>query len=332
MAQTVTLVPGDSVGPEASAATCRLIEAAGVDIHWEIALAGQAALDAGEEPMPQATIDSIRRNGIALKGRIATPIGSGFESPNVRLRKALDLYASVRPIRHLAGVPSRYEGVDIVLIRESTEDVYAGIEHTVHPGVVQGIKVTTRRACERVVRFAFDYARRRGRETLHLVHKANIMKRSDGLFLAVGREIAASYPDIELRPIIADNACMQLVKNPKRFDVMVCQNLFGDLISDLGAGLVGGISAVWGVSRDGADVHVFEAIHGFAPSLDGTGRANPLPFIRPAMALLHHLGDNGAASRIEAAIGATLSVGIRTADLGGTATTEGFVDAVIERL
>jgi isocitrate dehydrogenase (NAD+) len=332
MPQTVTLIPGDSVGPEVAAATCRLIEAAGVDIHWERVLAGSEALAAGQEAMPQASIDSIRRNGVALKGRIATPIGTGFESANVRLRKELGLFASVRPIQHLDGLPSRYEGVDIVIIRESTEDVYSGIEHTVHPGVVQGLKVTTRVACERVVRFAFDYARRRGRKSVHLVHKANIMKRSDGLFLAVGHELSKSYEDIDFHTIIADNACMQLVKNPTRFDVMVCQNLFGDLISDLGAGLVGGISAVWGESRDGADVHVFEAIHGFAPALDGKGVANPLPFIRPAMALLRHLGDNGVANHIEAAIGATLNAGTRTADLGGTATTEGLVDAVIAEL
>ncbi len=219
-----------------------------------------------------------------------------------------------------------------MIIRESTEDIYSGIEHVVHPGVVQGLKVTTREACERVVRFAFDFARRRGRRSLHLVHKANIMKKSDGLFLRVGQEIARSYEEIAFHAIIADNACMQLVKNPRRFDVMVCQNLFGDLLSDLCAGLVGGISAVWGVSRDSEGLHVFEAIHGFAPELDGRGLANPLPFIRPAMALLRHLGENSAANRIEAAIGAALQDGICTADLGGRATTDAFTDAVIECL
>ncbi len=332
MPQTVTLIPGDSLGLELAPQACRLIAAAGVDIEWEEFDVGEAAFARTGQALPLEAIASIRRTGVALKGRIATPVGEGYESPNVQLRKALNLFAAVRPVRHLDGLASRYEGVDIVIIRESTEDVYSGIEHRVHPGVVQSIKITTRAACERVVRFAFDYALRRGRKQVTLVHKANIMKQSDGLFLAVGREIAAQNPTIRFESIIADNACMQLVRDPRRFDVLVCQNLFGDLLSDLGAGLVGGISAVYGVGRDGANVHVFEAIHGIARDLEGTGTANPLPFLRPAVALLVHIGENGAARRIEAAISATLRAGIKTPDLGGTATTAGFVDGVIARL
>lgn len=332
MAQTVTLIPGDSLGRELAPQTCRLIEAAGVDIEWDVVDVGETAFTRTGEAVPAEAIASIRRTGVALKGRIATPVGAGYESPNVRLRKELDLFAAVRPVRHLEGLESRYEDVDLVIIRESTEDVYAGIEHRVAPGVVQAIKITTRGACERVVRFAFDYAIRRGRQKVTLVHKANIMKMSDGLFLAVGREIAPQYPSIAFESIIADNACMQLVRDPSRFDVMVCQNLFGDLLSDIGAGLVGGISAVYGVGRDGADVHVFEAIHGIARDLEGRGVANPLPFLRPAMALLVHLGNNGAARRIESAIAATLTAGIKTPDLGGSATTDAFIDGVIARL
>ena len=246
MGHKVTLICGDGVGWEVAQAGKRLIAAVGVDIDWDEALAGEGALARGLPGLPEETIASIRRNRIAIKGRFETTIGSGQESINVRLRKELDLFAAVRPILSLPGLKSRYENVDIVMIRECTEDVYAGIEHEVVPGVVQGLKVTTERACMRIARFAFDYARRCGRKAVTLVHKANIMKQSDGLFIRCGQAVAEEYPEIAFRTIIADNACMQLVKWPWQFDVMVAQNLFGDLLSDLGAGLVGGITGGWG--------------------------------------------------------------------------------------
>ncbi len=332
MPHNVTLIPGDSVGPALAEIVKRLVAAAGVDISWDEVQAGEAAAAATGDALPDAVIDSIRRTRVALKGQMSTPVGQGYESANVRLRKALGLFASVRPVRTLPGIEARYDGVDVVVIRESTEDVYAGIEHLIVPGVVQSIKVTTRAACERIVTYAFEYARRHGRKKVTLVHKANIMKRSDGLFLRTGREIAPQYPDIAFETIIADNASMQLVRNPGRYDVMVAQNLFGDLLSDLGAGLVGGISNVWAILRDDTDIHVFETIHGLALGTDGDGNANPLPWIRPAVALLRHLGEQRAADRLDAAIAATLAAGIRTADIGGTATTSEMADAITERL
>ncbi|MFT7582556.1 MAG: isocitrate dehydrogenase (NAD+), partial [Myxococcota bacterium] len=313
-------------------ATTRLIAATGVSIMWDEIPAGSAAFTASGDALPEAVIDSIRTTRVALKGKLSTPVGAGYESPNVRLRKALDLFAMVRPLQILPGHRGRYDDVDIVIIREATEDVYAGIEHQVVPGVVQSIKVTTKAACERVVRFAFEYAREHDRKKVTLIHKANIMKRSDGLFLRVGQAIAEEYADIAFDALIADNACMQMVRDPSRYDVLVAQNLFGDLLSDLGAGLVGGISNVWGTLRGSDDIVVFEAIHGIADELIGSGKANPLTLIRPASALLRHLGETDAADRVDAAVAATLEAGIRTADIGGDATTEGFVDAIIARL
>ena len=329
MNHRVTLVPGDSVGPEVAVATQRLIAATGVQIQWDLAEAGTVAVESCGDAMPAATLESIQRNRVALKGRVSTPLGKGYESPNVRLRKTLELYAAVRPIRSQAGLKSRYDDVDLVIIREATEDVYAGIEHVVVPGVVQSLKVTTRVACERVIRFAFEYAQSRNRPSVTIVHKANIMKKSDGLFLEVGNEVSAEFPGIKCRSIIADNACMQLVREPGQFDVLVSQNLFGDLLSDLGAGLVGGISGVYGVMRGDSDVHVFEAIHGFAPALEGKGLANPLTLIQPACAMLRHLGETTASEMITRGVGQCLSRGESTRDLGGTLSTEGFVDAVI---
>jgi isocitrate dehydrogenase (NAD+) len=332
MKHAVTLIPGDGVGPEIIAATRRLVAAAGADIAWQEALAGQAAVALGADALPEETVAAIRHTRVAFKGPLSTPLGEGFESPNVRLRKALGLFAAVRPILSLPGLRSRYEDLDFVVIRETTEDVYAGIEHLVVPGVVESLKVTTGHACRRIVRFAFEYARRYGRKRVTLVHKANIMKKSDGLFIRCGEEVAASYPEIAFEKMIADNTCMQLVRNPQRFDVLVAQNLFGDLLSDLGAGLVGGIAAVWSVLRDDTDLHIFEVIHGLAPELVGRGLANPLPAILPAVHLLRYLGEEGAARHIQDAVSQTLQAGVATRDLGGQATTEGFVDAVISRL
>lgn len=328
----VTLIPGDSVGPELARAMRRLVASAGVDITWDEVVAGRRAFEATGDALPAEVIASIRANGVALKGLISTPVGLGYESPNVRLRKELELFAAVRPIRVQPGLRGRYDDVDLVIIREATEDVYAGIEHQVIPGVVQSIKITTKVACDRVIRFAFEYARAHGRERLTLVHKANIMKRSDGLFLRCGKEIAAEYPDIAFEALIADNASMQLVRDPSRYDVLVAQNLFGDLLSDLGAGLVGGISNVWGSLEGTSELVVFEAIHGNAPLLVGTGRANPLPFVRPAVALLRHLGEGAVADALDRAIGATLEAGVRTPDIGGTASTDAMIDGILARL
>lgn len=332
MAHRVTLIPGDSIGREVSNATLRLIAQSGVDIDWEEVACGAAAIAQHGSPLPASSLESIRKNGIALKGKLDTPVGAGYESPNVRLRKELGLFAIVRPIKSQPGTKSRYEGVDVTVVREATEDVYSGIEHQVVPGVVQSIKITTRAACERIVHKAFEVARREGKKKVTLVHKANIMKKADGLFLETGKAVAAHYPDIAFDAVIADNACMQLVKRPNQYGVLVAQNLFGDLLSDLGAGLVGGMSNVSGTLEGAGDVIVFEAIHGVASHLEGKGVANPLPFIRAAVALLRHLGEGAAADRIDLGIAKTLTDGVATPDLGGEASTEGFVDAVIARL
>lgn len=328
----VALIRGDGTGPEISKAVLRLVAAAGVDIAWHEVACGRAAFEATGTPLPAATVAAIREIGVALKGKLETQVGAGYESPNVQLRKALGLYAAVRPIKSQPGVTSRYDGVDLTIVRESTEDVYAGIEHQVVPGVVQSIKITTRAACERIVRHAFQVARRQGKKKVTLVHKANIMKKADGLFLEVGRGIAPEFPDVAFDSVIADNACMQLVRRPGQYEVLVAQNLFGDLLSDLGAGLVGGISNVWGTLENGGEVVVFESIHAGPEHAEGPGYANPLPFARAAVALVRHLGEGGAADRLERGIAGALGAGERPRDLGGAATTEGFVDAVIARL
>lgn len=332
MSHTVTLIAGDGVGPEAAKATQRLLAAAGADIDWVEVPAGRRAFQRTGSALPDETLDAIRQTRVALKGRMLAPQGDGYENPTVTLRRALNLYAGVRPIRSQPGLKSRYEDIDLVIIRESTEDVYSGIEHEVVPGVVQSLKVTTERASTRIAEFAFAYARAHGRKQITIVHKANIMKRSDGLFIRCAQEVADRYPEITCKRIIADNACMQLVRWPWQFDVLVAQNLFGDLLSDLGAGVVGGISAVWGLMRDATDLHVFEAIHGIAPHLEGKGVANPMTFIRPAIEMLRHLDEGPTADRIDAAVAGALDAGECTADLGGTHSTEGFVDALIGRL
>ncbi|TNF25389.1 MAG: NAD-dependent isocitrate dehydrogenase [Deltaproteobacteria bacterium] len=332
MTTTVTLIPGDGVGPELARATRRLVAAAGADVVFEEVTAGRKAFEATGDPVPADVIAAIKRNRTALKGLIGTPVGYGYESPNVRLRKELDLFAAVRPVRVQPGLRGRYDDVDCVVIRESTEDVYSGIEHQVVPGVVQSIKVTTRAACERIIRFAFEFAVSHGRKKLTLVHKANIMKQSDGLFLRCGKEIAPEYPQIAFEALIADNASMQLVRDPSRYDVIVAMNLFGDLLADLGAGLVGGVSNVWGSLRGESDVVVYEAVSAGDDALVGQGIANPLPLLRPAVAMLRHIGETAAADRIDGAIARALADGVRTKDVGGQVTTEGMIDALIERL
>lgn len=323
-ARTVTLLPGDLIGRDLAGPVTELCATAGAVVSWEYV----ENVVGDDEPIRPACLESIRRNGVALKAPFTIPSGFGRLSPSVALRKALGLFAGVRHVKNHPGVKSRYDNVDLIVIRENTEDVYAGLEHEVHPGVVESIKVVTRAASERIFRFAYRHARTHGRRRLAIVHKANIMKQSDGLFLRVGTEVAADYPDIETRALIVDNACMQMVQKPHQFDVLVCGNLYGDILSDLGAGLVGGISAVWGVDK-GEDCALFEAIHGRVPHLMGKDVANPLPFLRPTIELLKHIGQHEPALRIERAIAHVLLEGRHlTADLGGTAKTSEMLKAI----
>lgn len=328
----VTLIPGDGIGPECAASVVRIIEAAGVAIEWDEHIAGMQAINKFGDPLPFALLESIKENRVALKGPLTTPIAEGFQSVNVRLRKELDLFANLRPIRTLPGVPSRFGEVDLVVVRENTEDLYSGLEHIVVPGVVESLKIITERASLRIARFAFEYARREGRRKVTAVHKANIMKLSDGLFLDCFRRVARDYPDIEEDEKIVDNACMQLVMNPQQFDVLLLENLYGDIISDLAAGLVGGLGVVPGANI-GETVAVFEAVHGSAPDIAGKNLANPTALLLSALMMLRHLGETEAADRISAALIRTLAERqIRTRDLGGTATTTEFTQAVIREL
>jgi len=332
MKQKITLMPGDGIGPEVAGATVSVLRAAGVQLEWESFVVGAEALTKYGDPLPRDLIDSIRRNKVALKGPVMTPIGTGFVSSNVRLRKELDLYANLRPVRSLPGVPSRYEKVDLVVVRENTEDLYSGLEHEVVPGVVESLKIITEFASRRIARFAFGYAQTEGRKRITAIHKANIMKMSDGLFLKCFREVAKDFPDIEADDLIVDNACMQLVMNPGRFDVLLLENLYGDIISDLAAGLVGGLGIVPGANI-GDEMAVFEAVHGAAPDIAGRGIANPTALIQTAVLMLRYLGERGAADRISRALETVLAEGgARTRDLGGKATTLEFTDAVIKAL
>jgi isocitrate dehydrogenase (NAD+) len=326
---TITLIPGDGIGPEVSAAVVRIIEATGVDIAWETHYAGAQALEKFGNTLPEELLESIRRNKIALKGPITTPVGKGFTSVNVGLRKALDLYANLRPVRALPNVPSRYPELDLVVVRENTEDLYSGIEHVVVPGVVESIKIITEKASTRVSKFAFEYARREGRKKVTAVHKANIMKLSDGLFLDCFRKVAESYPEIEADDKIVDNACMQLVMRPEQFDIMLLENLYGDIVSDLCAGLIGGLGLVPGanIGEFGA---VFEAVHGSAPDIAGQGIANPTALLQSGILMLRHIGERDAAEKIENSMLRVFEEGkVRTRDIGGQAKTTEFADAII---
>lgn len=323
-ARTVTLIPGDLIGQDLAGPITELLAQAGAQIEWEWV---EDVTDA-DGCLTDVCLDSVRRNGVALKAPFSTPAGAGRLSPSVLLRKQLDLYAGVRHIQNLEGLASRYHDIDIVIVRENTEDVYAGLEHEVHPGVVESIKVVSRAASERIFRFAYRHARANGRRSVAIIHKANIMKLSDGLFLSVGREVGADYPDVETRALIVDNTCMQLVQRPHQFDVIVCGNLYGDIISDLCAGLVGGISAAWGLDQ-GDDCSVFTAIHGHVPEMVGKDVANPLPLLMPAIGLLRHIGQAGPAERLQRAVGRVLTEGSTlTADLGGTASTSQMIAAI----
>ena len=328
----ITLVEGDGIGPEVTGAVVTILEAAGLQANWDSHPAGVLALERHGETLPQALLDSIRRTKVALKGPVTTPVGGGFTSVNVGLRKALNLFANLRPVWNLAGVPSRYTGVDLVIVRENTEDLYAGLEHEVVPGVVESLKIITAEASTRIAHFAFQHARRHGRRRVTAVHKANIMKLGDGLFLRSVRDVAAQYPDITSDDRIVDNACMQLVVNPSQFDVLLLPNLYGDIVSDLCAGLVGGLGVVPGANL-GTEIGVFEAVHGSAPDIAGKGVANPTALLLSALLMLRHIAENAIADRISRALGQVLGDDqIRTRDLGGTATTAEFTAAVCRRL
>jgi len=329
---TVTLIPGDGIGPEVTEAVLRILDASGVSIEWERHVAGVEAVERAGSPLPRDLIESIRRTKVALKGPVTTPIAEGFTSVNVGLRKALDLYANLRPVRNLPGVSSRFTDVDLVIVRENTEDLYAGLEHEVVPGVVESLKIITERASTRIARFAFTYARRHARQKVTAIHKANIMKLGDGLFLESVRRVAREFPDIVYDEKIVDAACMHLVLNPSQFDVLVMPNLYGDIVSDLCAGLVGGLGVV-GAANLGIDIGVFEAVHGSAPDIAGKGLANPTALLLSAVLMLGHLGEDAAAGRIEAALGRVLREGaVRTRDLGGPASTLEFAEAVCRAL
>lgn len=330
----VTLIRGDGIGPEIVDATVRAVEAAGAEIEWIEELAGQHAIDQHDAPLPDATLDSIRETGVALKGPLTTPIGKGFRSVNVALRAELDLYANVRPALLLPGVKSAYSNVDLVVVRENTEGLYSGLEawldreHT----IAESRAIITRRGSERVIRKAFEVARERPQKKVHLVHKANILKNTSGLFLETGREIAREFPDVEFSDVIIDACCMQLVRDPGRFDVLVTTNLFGDILSDLTAGLVGGLGLAAGANY-GDEYALFEAVHGTAPDIAGKGIANPLAVMLAAVMMLRYIDEPRVADRLDAAIRATLAAGeVLTPDLGGDAGTDAFCDALIARI
>jgi isocitrate dehydrogenase (NAD+) len=328
----VTLIPGDGTGPELATALETVIAASGVPIVWERHDAGAVAMERGGAPLPDEVVESVRSTKVAIKGPITTPVGSGFRSVNVALRVALDLYACLRPAKSLPGVPSRFTGIDLVVVRENTEDLYAGIEHQLTPDVAESIKVITRRGSERIVRYAFEYARARGRRRVTAVHKANIMKLTDGLFLRVAREVAGAYPEIAFDDRIVDNLCQQLVMAPERFDVLVCPNLYGDIVSDLCAGLIGGPGVAPGANV-GADAAVFEAVHGSGPDIAGRDIVNPTAFLLSGVLMLEHLGETAAAGRVHDAVAAVIAEGRRvTRDLGGTAGTQEFAQVVAARL
>jgi len=333
--RTVTLIEGDGIGPEISAATVRAVEAAGGKLAWERADAGAGAVAKHGDPLPQATIDSIKRNALALKGPLATPSGGGYRSVNVTLRQQFDLYANVRPAKTIAGVPSRYTNVDLVIVRENTEDLYAGVEHYVDPRrtAAESIAIITRFGSERVITYAFEYARAHGRKKVTLVHKANILKMSNGLFLDTGKEIAKKYPEIAFDDMIVDATAMKLVTQPERFDVIVTMNLFGDILSDLTAGLIGGLGVAPASNIGNDNYAMFEAVHGTAPDIAGKGIANPTALMLSAAMLLDHVDQRDAANRLRKGVYAALgNAETRTGDLGGKANTQTFTDAVIKNL
>lgn len=324
----VTLIRGDGIGPEISDAVLKIIASAGVEINWDIQTAGADVIKTEGVPLPQRVLDSVKRTGVALKSPVTTPIGKGFRSVNVQLRKELDLYANLRPCYNLPNVKTRFDGVDIVVVRENTEDLYAGIERQVDEDTAESIKIITRKASLRIAQFAFDYAVKNNRKEVCVVTKANICKLSDGLFLECAREVAAKYPSINFREILVDNCCMQLVQNPNQFDVLLLPNLYGDIVSDLCAGLIGGLGIAQGANI-GKDYAVFEPVHGSAPDIAGQDKANPTAMLMSAIEMLNYICEKEAGERIKTALFKTLEAGIKTADLGGDASCSEFTDAII---
>src|ERR1700687_4779039 len=332
MTHKVTLIPGDGIGPEVSAAAVRVLEATGVRLEWESFAAGADAFAKYHEYIPKELVESVERTRVALKGPVTTPIGGGFSSINVQLRRQFELFCNFRPIRNLPGVTTRYPGVDLIIIRENTEGLYSGIEHEVVPGVVESIKIITEKASTRISRWAFEYARKFGRKKVHAIHKANIMKLSDGLFIRCSRNISQEYPEITYGEHIVDNTCMQLVMNPYQYDMLLLENLYGDIISDLCAGLVGGLGLVRG-ANSGHECAIFEAVHGSAPDIAGKNIANPTAVLRSALLMLRHLGEHEAALKIRNAIDEVYRDRSKlTRDVGGTAGTSEFADAIIQAM
>jgi isocitrate dehydrogenase (NAD+) len=332
MTHKVTLIPGDGIGPEVTAAAVRILEATGVMFEWESYAAGADAFAKYHEYIPKELTESIERTRVALKGPVTTPIGGGFSSINVQLRKQFELFCNFRPIRNLPGVTTRYPGVDLIIIRENTEGLYSGIEHEVVPGVVESIKIITEKASTRISRWAFEYARKFGRKKVHAIHKANIMKLSDGLFIRCSRNISKEYPEISYGEHIVDNTCMQLVTNPYQYDMLLLENLYGDIVSDLCAAFVGGLGLVPGANF-GHECAIFEAVHGSAPDIAGKGIANPTAVTRSGILMLRHLGEQDAADKVKYAVHAVYRDGKHiTRDMGGTASTGEFADAVIEAM
>jgi len=329
----VTLIPGDGIGPELAAATRTVLEATGISFDWDVQEAGEATIASEGTPLPERVIESIRRTGVAMKGPITTPVGSGFRSVNVGLRLALELYANVRPARSMQGVETRYQNVDLIIVRENTEDLYAGIEHRVGPDAAESIKIITRAASQRIARYAFEYAIRNGRRKVTAVHKANIMKLSDGLFLESCQQVAANYEGrVAFEDRIVDNLCMQLVQKPELYDVLVLPNLYGDIVSDLAAGLVGGLGVAPGANI-GEKAAVFEPVHGSAPKYAGQDRANPTALILSAALMLRHIGETEVADAVERSVREVIAEGVTvTADLGGRAGTREFAEAVAARV
>ena len=328
----LTLIPGDGIGPEITAAVTEIIKAAGVEIDWDVQTAGADIAEKEGVPLPERVIESIKKNKVALKAPVTTPIGKGFRSVNVALRKALDLYANVRPCKNIKGIKTPFEGVDLIVFRENTEDLYAGIERQIDADTAESIKIITRKASERIFEYAFQYALKNGRKTLHAVTKANICKLTDGLFLECGRNIAKKYPQIEFKEILVDNLCMQLVQHPQIFDVLVLPNLYGDIVSDLTAGLIGGLGVAQGANI-GSECAVFEPVHGSAPDIKGQNKANPTALLLCAVNMLNYIGEKAAAERIEHALMKVLEEGkCVTADLGGTAGTKEFTEEIIKNL
>ena len=332
MTHKVTLIPGDGIGPEVIQATVRMLEATGVEFEWESFAAGAEAFEKYREYIPKELSESIERTRVGLKGPVTTPIGGGFPSINVELRKRFELFANFRPIRNLPHIPTRYPGVDLIVVRENTEGLYSGIEHEVIPGVVESLKIITEKASTRISRFAFEYAHKFGRKKVHAIHKANIMKLSDGLFIRCSRNISKEYPEISYGEHIVDNTCMQLVTNPYQYDMLLLENLYGDIVSDLCAAFVGGLGLVPGANF-GHECAIFEAVHGSAPDIAGRGIANPTAVTRSGILMLRHLGEQEAANKVKYAVHSVYREGKHiTRDMGGKASTSEFADAVIEAM